>query len=304
MRSADRTRGHELPTFANSAEATRRWRFIAATSLLVFVAAGAQAQTSAPEAPAARGGFSDASFSAAFRKYTPPANDFSPFYSWDAHMELDVTVFRRGRGAVNFMSLFQTIGTENLGQKVSVGGTGYLLGVGYSHAMTNHVRVSAGLKHLSTHLTRDLDEKDAEVRNRGMPIPKVDDPSEYNVFFFELFRRFSSSPFKPELDVIVESANFRFNGDWVGFVRPLYVDTRWMLWERQDKAIVLEIQHEFGRNWFNDYSLRLELFRHGQDQGRLQIFIIASPGHDLHVSPNIGGLRDGIAFGLRMRFQA
>jgi hypothetical protein len=279
------------------------WRHFAATVVLVLAAAAAQAQMSTPNAPADHGAFSGASFSAAFRKYTPPASDFSPFYSWDAHMQLDVTVFRPGRGAINFLGLFQTIGTENLGPKVSVGGTGYLLGLGYTHAVSNHVRLSAGLKHLSTHLTRDLDKKDADVRNRGMPVPKVDDPSEYNVFFFELFRRFAGSPLKPELDVIVESPNFRFNGDWLGFVRPLYLDTRWMLWERQDKVVVLETQHEFGRKWFNSYSLAVELFRRHEDQGRFQIFIIASPGHDLHVSPNIGGLRDGIAIGLRIRFQ-
>ena len=77
-----------------------------------------------------------------------------------------------------------------------------------------------------------------------------------------------------------------------------------VLWERQEKAIVLETQSEFGRNWFTAYALQLEFFRRQQDQGRFQIFMIASPGDDLHMSPNIGGLRDGIAFGFRIRYQA
>jgi hypothetical protein len=289
----------------NRTKTTRRWRLIlVAIVLRVFAAAGAQAQTSDPSTPVAEGAFSDANFGAVFRKYAPPVNNFSPFYSWDAQMQLDVTIFRRGRDAIHFASLFQTVGTESLGPKVSVGGTGYLLELGYTHAIADHVCVSAGLKHLSTHLTRDLDRKDAEVRSRGKLVPKVDDPSEYNVLFFELFRQVTSWPFKPELDVIVESGNFRFNGDWLGFVRPLYLGTRWMLWERQDKAIVLETQTEFGRNWFSAYSLQAEFFRRQQNQGRFQIFIIVSPGDDLHVSPNIGGLRDGIAFGFRIRYQA
>jgi len=286
-----------------TADVTRAWRLVAAPILVVFAAAGAQAQTTTPDPQDAQTWFSDASFAAGFQKYTPPANDFSPFYSWDADMQMDVAVFRRGRGAINFASLFQTIGTENLGSKVSVGGTGYLLELEYRHATGDHARVSAGFKHLSSHLTRDLDEKDAEVRSLGMPVPKVNDPSEYNVFFLEILRRFTSWTFEPELDVIVESGNFRLNGDWLGFVRPLYLDTRWMLWKGNHKAIVLETQHEFGKNWFDVYSVQLELFRRREDPGRFRIFIIVSPGDDLHVSPNIGGLRDGIAVGFRMRFQ-
>jgi hypothetical protein len=272
--------------------------------LLVFAAATAHAQTSGASAPEAEGGFPEASFSADLRKYTPPANDFSPFYSWDANMRLDVTLVRRGRGAIDFSSFFQTVGTENLGPKVSVGGTGYLLGLAYAHRLDANRRLSTGFKHLSTHLTRDLDEKDAEVRARGEVVPRVDDPSEYNVFFFQLARRFPSARFKPAFGVILLSPNFRLNGEWLGFVRPIYFDSRWMLWERRETAIVAETQHEAGRNWLQAYFLWLELFRRGQDRGRFQVFVMASPGHDLQVSPILGGLRNGIALGLRFRFRS
>jgi hypothetical protein len=279
-------------------------KFLAATILLVFAAATAHAQTSGAGAPEAEGGLPEASFSADFRKYTPPSNDFSPFYSWDATMRLDVTLVRRGRGAIDFGSAFQTVGTENLGPKISVGGTGYLLGLAYTYAIKPHVRIAAGFKHLSTHLTRDLDEKDAEVRARGGVVPKVDDPSEYNVFFFQLVRRFPSAPFKPEINAILMSPNFRLNGEWLGFVRPIYLESRWMLWEHRQTAIVAETQDEVGRNWLQAYSLWLELFRRGPDRGRFQVFVIASPGHGLQVSPIIGGLRNGIALGLRLRFRS
>jgi hypothetical protein len=280
-------------------------RLIAATILFILASAGTHAQTSGPNATSPQGGwFSNAVFSAGFRKYTPPTNDFSPFYSWDAQMELNVAILQRGRGSLNFGSLFQTVGTENLGDKIGVGGTGYLLELAFRRSVSDRLRVSAGFKHVSTHLTRDLDQKDAEVRGRGMPIPQVEDPSEYNVFFFGLSRRFTSAPLKPELDVVVVSANFRLNGVWLGFVRPLYVGSRWMLREHRNTVIVFETQHEFGKDSFGAYSLRVELVRHGQEQGRFQFYILASPGHDVHVSPNIGGLRDGLAFGLRFRFQA
>lgn len=250
------------------------------------------------------GGFPDATFDVMFRKYTPPDNVFSPFYSWDAHMAVDATIFRRASNAIGIAATFQTVGTENLGSKVSVGGTGYLLGFGYVHSYSDDFKVSAGLTHLSSHLTRDLDDKLDEQRNNGVPIPIVEDPSEYNVVYFKGQGRLSSYPFTPEFDVIVEPVNFRFNGSDPGYVRPLYLGTRFTLWRGHGKSIVAETQHEIGTNPLNIFSLSYELFARNQPEGRFRIFVSASPGQTMHVSPNIGGVRDGIAFGMRMKFRA
>lgn len=59
-----------------------------------------------------------------------------------------------------------------------------------------------------------------------------------------------------------------------------------------------------GKNPFNRFSLSFEVYARNQPEGRLQIFASASPGHNLHVSPNVGALRDGIALGVRMEFRA
>ena len=155
-------------------------------------AAAAQARGASATAPLEEGSFPDAVFDATFRKYTPPDNIFSPFYSWDAHMALDVTVVRKGPDALVFAAMFQTVGTENLGSRVSVGGTGYLLDLGYVHTYSERLRMSAGLAHFSSHLTRNLDDKTDEEQVRGHPIPGVDDPSEYNVFFFKVQARLSA----------------------------------------------------------------------------------------------------------------
>ena len=77
----------------------------------------AQARGSSANETQGQGGFPDASFGAMFRKYTPPKNTFSPFYAWDAHMALDLTVFRKGSGAVNFGGFVQTVGRD-LDQKL------------------------------------------------------------------------------------------------------------------------------------------------------------------------------------------
>ena len=219
-------------------------------------------------------------------------------------MALSVTVFRKGPGAVNFRGFFQTIGTENLGPKISVGGTGYVLSLGYVHTYSADYKLSAGIAHLSSHLTRDLDDKLEEETNDGAAIPIVADPSEYNVFFFKAYRKFSAYPFTPELEFAVEPVNFRFNGSRPGYVRPVYLGSRWTLWQASQKALVAGTQHEIGRNPFSHFSLSFELYARNQPEGRFQIFVSGSPGHDLHVSPNVGALRDGIACGIRMHFRA
>jgi hypothetical protein len=272
--------------------------------LFVPTTVDAQAQGNSAVDTPGQGGFPDASFDAAFRKYTPPKNIFSPFYSWDAQMALNLAVFRKGPGAVSFQGIFQSVGTENLGPKVSVGGTGYVLGLGYVHTYSADFKLSAGIAHLSSHLTRDLDDKLEEETGKGAEIPIVADPSEYNVFFFKAYRKFPAYRFTPELEIAVEPVNFNFNGGRRDYVRPIYLGTRSTLWQGNEKSIVAETQHEIGKNPINNFCLLFELYPRNQPEGRFQIFVSASPGHNLHVSPNIGGLRDGIAFGIRMHFRA
>jgi hypothetical protein len=265
----------------------------------------AQAGAAPTSAAQREGTLPDASFDATFRKYTRPANIFSPFYSWDAHMTLNLTVVRKGASAMTWGAVFQTVGTENLGSKVSVGGTGYLLSLGYVRTYSDQFNVSAGITHLSTHLTRDLDDKLEEERSAGAAIPIVEDPSEYNVVFFKAHLKLAAYPFTPELEAVIQPINFRFSGSTpVGEVRPVYLATRSTLWRRSPAAMVLDTQHEIGRNAFNNFSLALELDPGGQQSRRVQLFISASPGDNLHVSPAIGGIRDGIAFGIRMKFRA
>jgi hypothetical protein len=275
-----------------------------ALCLCVPEVAEAQPSTDSGSEPERQGGFPDASFDAAFEKYTPPRGIFSPFYSWDAEMALNVTIFRRGSGALNFGSLFQTVGTENLRSRVSVGGTGYILRLAYVHMYSDHFTMSAGLVHLSSHLTRDLDQKLKEETDRGNTIPVVDDPSEYNVPVVQGSWNFNAYPLTPELELAIEPINFRFNGSPARYVRPIYLHTRWALWQGDQKSLIADTRHELGTRPLNVLSVSLHLYARNQTEGRFQIFVMASPGHQLHVSPNVGGLRDGIAIGVRMTFRA
>jgi hypothetical protein len=73
-------------------------------SPLVATSAVAQVQPPPESDAPPQGALADASFDAMLRKYLPPANAFSPFHAWDAHMTLRLTMFRKGRNAVGFTS--------------------------------------------------------------------------------------------------------------------------------------------------------------------------------------------------------
>jgi hypothetical protein len=282
---------------------------IASVLLGVSLCTGLPSSAAAQATPArtqsdAPGAFPDADFDVMFRKLGPPPNPFAPFYSWDAHMAFDVTVFRGERNAVEFATVFQTVGTENVGAKVSVGGTGYVIRAAYAYRVSNAFSLSAGVSHLSSHLTRDLDEKTLEQRRRGIPIPDVLDSDEYNIVFLKGTRRFDSTPLRPQIAVSLEPFEFRFDGHRSMHARPLYVTTRWTPWHGQGRRLTAETQHEIGRRSWNDLALFLSLFGRGDQDGGFQLFASVSPGRGMHVSPNVGGLRDGVAFGVRMRFRS
>jgi hypothetical protein len=111
-------------------------------------------------------------------------------------------------------------------------------------------------------------------------------------------------PFSPELEAVWQRIDFRFNGYPARSVRPLYRATRVTLRRGGRAALRAETQHEIAHNRFNNYWLSFELNPGHQAARRFEFFVSASPGHNLHGSPNVGGLRDGIAFGIRMRFRA
>lgn len=261
-------------------------------------------RASVSDEPSPQGMFPGAAFDARFRKYVGPRNVFSPYYSWDGDMTLDVTIVRRGRGALAFSSMFQSVGTQNIRTRVSVGGTGYLLGLRYVHTLSKGFELSSGLAHFSSHLTRDLDDKTNEQRATGAAIPDVADPAEYNVLYAGGRWRLVDRPFTPELEVIVQPINFRFNGSEADYVRPLYLGTRWRLWQGARQVVFAETAQEIGRSPFINVSLVAALARRAQDDSRFQVFVSGSPGGNVRVSPRIGALRGGFAFGIRMKFQA
>jgi hypothetical protein len=243
-------------------------------------------------------------FDATFEKFTAVSNAYSPYYSWETHLTFDVGVYQRGPNIVQFRGEVQSVGTANFGSRIGVGGTGYLLRLGYARALSLSSSVSAGIAHLSSHLTRDLDEKTGVERQLGRAIPHVDDPSEYNVLFVEGRLSFPGRRFAPEVRLGLAPVNLRLDGRVRGGNRrPVYGDTRWTLWRGNAKTVFVRTEHEVGANPINRFTVALEATRENTS-GRWQIFASLSPGRGMHVSPDLGGLRDGLSAGLRLTVTA
>jgi hypothetical protein len=278
------------------------WCFgIVAAILLASPAVSvAHAQESQPEEKTS-GVLTDAQFSISFRKYTPPADEFSPFYSWDAEMALDFAAVRHGADAVDASALIQTVGTGNVGSKVSVGATGYVLGFEYVHTI-RRTKLAAGYRHLSSHLTRDLTDKEEEVRQLGGSVPAVYDPSQFNIVYVSGSTTLSLVPFTPEILVSVAPVAFRFNNSPTGNVRRVSASTEWALWQGRDNGLAVATEHEWGSNSFNRYSLEFDMMREHRRKGRFQTILSITPGHELHVSPYIGAVMDGVALEVQLNF--
>jgi hypothetical protein len=243
----------------------------------------------------------DAEFFVSFRKYTPPTNDFSPFYSWDAEMGVDFTAVRHGSDAVTASALIQTVGTQNVGSRVSIGATGYDLGFEYVHT-THRAKLAAGYRHLSSHLTRDLTDKEEEVRQLSGNVPTVIDPSQFNIVYVSGTTTLTQVPFTPEILVALAPIAFRFNDSPTGNVRPVFGTTEWTLWRGRENALAVDTQHELGSNSFNRYSLEFDMMRRNRRKGRFQTILSIAPGHELHISPYLGAVMDGAALAVRLNF--
>lgn len=220
-------------------------------------------------------------------------------------MAFDVLVHRLGQGAVVFRGDVQSVGTKNFGSRIGVGGAGYLMRIGYQRPLSPVTSVEAGLAHLSSHLTRDLDEKTLGERDLGHTIPAVADPSEFNVIYLEARRRLSSSRrLAPEIRVGVAPVNLRLDGRLRGGLRrPLYGATRWWLWRGRGRALTVRTEHEVGRGPINRFTVVYE--RRGVESGgRLQLFAGFTPGRGMHVSPDLGGVRDGLTAGIRVAVES
>lgn len=251
-----------------------------------------------------QGGFPDAEFYGRFNKFIPSDNRYHPYYAWDASVGLEATLFRLGYRELDFFVIIDSAGTEKKTSRINVAGAGYRFGLKFKYFEYKGLKFLVGFDHLSLHITDDLLKKIAEEVMHGKKIPPIN-TSDLNVVFFEFGKEFSGLPLKPEIRFRYQPMDFRFRGSrHHRFDQPVYLDLQATLWQGNEKRIMFESQHEFGKDSYNTYQVRLELFARHQKEGRFQIFFGGSPGNNLHSSPNQGWLRDGWSGGIIMKFRA
>lgn len=258
-------------------------------------------QTSSKDQP--QGFFPDTVFTASWAKFFPPRTPYSDFFSWQATMGTDMTVVRKGRSQLNFKAEFQTVGTKNVGHKVSIAGTGYILEGRYTFSVSEDTKLSGGIGHLSEHFTTDFGNLVIDEKRNKVPIPAFT-ATDLNVFFFQVSKRFSHRRLQPEVLVRIQPVGFRFRGAHYRYDRPVYLMAEITPWRGHEKRVVIGAKGEFGNNGFKEFYARLELDAKNQREGRFQPFISYSPGKGLHVSPNDGWHRDGLLMGVKFLFRA
>ncbi len=258
-------------------------------------------QTSSNDQP--QGFFPDATFTAMISKFLPPRTPYSDFDSWQAKMKIDMTIVRKGRNQCNFDSEFQTVGSKSLGRKTIIAGTGYILGGRCIHSFSSDTKFSAGITHLSSHLTQDLLKLIQDEKRNKIPVPQFN-ATDLNVVFFQVYHRFASLPLKPEITLRVQPIGFRFHGAGYRYDKPVYLMAEITPWSGHEKRIVIGTQDEFGKDGFKEFFARLELDAKNQREGRFQPFISYSPGKGLHTGPNDGWHRDGLLMGIKFLFRA
>ncbi len=269
-------------------------------AILVLITSTSYALGQKSPANRLSGPFPEARFDGSFQKYL--SHDvFSPFFSWRGIMGIDIATYREGNHTIYFKSEFQTVGARKTDSKINVSGTSYILEGRYRYQLSENTFISTGITHLSSHLTQDLEKIIRDQRNEGAFIPQID-ASDLNVIFVEGYKKFSALPLEPEIRLRVQPVGFRFRGGGYNYERPVYLATKFTPWRGDEKRIAIATQHEFGEDYFNDFSVSLELFSRGDEEGRVQLFLAGSPGDNLHVSPNAGWHRDGIRTGIKLVF--
>lgn len=245
----------------------------------------------------------EARFFADLKKHFGP-KPYQLVYSWEHNIGLDASVYRHKAHEFHFQLNVQTAGAPPSGRKVNIAGTSYVLGFYYSNKFKENTRISSGLIHLSSHLSEDVLKIVRDEAKRGVIIPPVgfDD---INVLFVEVAQKFDLSSLKPKIIFRFQPFGVKFHRGFSYYDEPIFVSTESKLLSGESKDLLFITRHEFGKQSFNDYALRIDLFKpQTKEEGRLQWVFGYSPGQGLRASPNVGWHKDGFSAAMKFVFWA
>lgn len=269
-------------------------RFLASmvmTSAMVF-AQDKVVQKIKPEA------FPSATFAVSFEKLSSG----NPLFSWRADMGVDFVGYRKGPHNLTGKVTFLTIGAQQSYGRINIAGTAYGLEGCYRYHRTETNWFSVCDSHLSSHRAEELAGLVTELIRGGEQYPVIR-AGDLNVISFTSGFMLKM-PTHPRFVLRFQPASFNYGGGAEFYSQPFYFTSRFTLVKSQYAKLSLATKHELGISSFNDGYLNFDLFPHGQEEGRAQIFVGYSPNTQIQPSINEGVRRGGFKTGIRLIWDA
>lgn len=266
------------------------------TVLLFIISISAFAQVNKAQKTKSEA-FPSATFAVGFEKLFK-----NPLSSWRTDMDVDFVGFRRGSHNLTGRVRFLTVGAMPSEGKVNIAGVAYGLEGCYKYFRTDKNWFSVCDSHLSSHISDELSRLVDETIENGESFPTIS-PVDLNVFSFGTGFALNM-PIEPEFTIRFQPIMFHYGGGVGFYPQPLYLTSRFFLARIKFAKFSLATKHELGASSFSDFYLNLDLFRHGQKEGRAQVYVGYSPNHQIQPSINEMIRRGGFKTGVRLIWEA
>lgn len=227
----------------------------------------------------------------------------NPFYSWQGTIGGNFIGFRRGALSIRGEIDFQAAGAQAHQKQISIAGTAYIIkGCVQYDIKPEQTSVAVCDNHLSSHIA-DLPKLLREARLKDTEVPAISE-KDMNILTLGLSHAFRGIALKPEIAVRFQPLSFRYRGGAKFYEQPVFISTRSTLWQRGQTRIFFFTKHEIGKSSFSDGQLALDLFPHGQAEGRARIFAGFSPNRQIQANIEDGWRGGRWTLGVRLIWDA
>lgn len=222
----------------------------------------------------------------------------NPFYVWQGLVGGKFTGYRKGKSSVTGEVDFQAVGAKPYQNQISVAGTGYLLKGCFEYAARKDTSISACDNHFSSHVA-DLPKLIKAEGPKGTLVPAVRE-RDMNVISFGIEHEMSRAPLRPTFTFRFQPMSFHYRGGAEFYDEPVFLSGNFLLLRTRRAKIFFTSKHEIGKSSFSDERLSLDLFPHGQKEGRARIFVGFSPNRQIQASVDEGWRGGGWILGVRL----
>ncbi len=237
------------------------------------------------------------------RKYLGE-NEYEKAFVWDGQMAFGFRAI--GYDRVSFLTyfMFQPVVARSYDKKIRVSGQVYHLAGSIEYAITENVRPSVSLIHLSTHITQDIEHP------FYMDLPRLPPGllSDANVVAFGISGKSGlGAPIPWKWSVAFQPINLALTEGLKNshYERPLYFLLEATTWESSDFRNVVSAEGELGDKKQSAAKLETRVeFLNWIGESPMQIFVnkFFAP-HDVSSSPRLGFFPAEFALGIRFVFE-